>query len=164
MAITGGREAGTGGEASLGRIFSTFLTWMQEKQGLVFVAATANRIHLLPAEIIRKGRFDQVFFIDLPNENERKAIFNVHLKKVGSDPSLFDVVFLAKATKGFVGSEIEAAVQASAVEAFNQGRKLNEDDMSKMLTATVPLSRTMDEQIKAIKSWAHDRAMPASKP
>ncbi|HEX5855462.1 MAG TPA: AAA family ATPase, partial [Thermoanaerobaculia bacterium] len=162
MAITGGREAG-GGDPSLGRIFSTFLTWMQEKKGLVFVAATANRIHLLPAEFIRKGRFDQVFFLDLPNENERKAIFTVHLRKVGADPSLFDVVFLSKATKGFVGSEIEAAVQAAAVEAFNLGRPLNEDDMSRMLTATVPLSRTMDEQIKAIKSWAHDRAMSASK-
>jgi SpoVK/Ycf46/Vps4 family AAA+-type ATPase len=136
---------------------------MQEKKGLVFVAATANRIHLLPAEFIRKGRFDQVFFLDLPNENERKAIFTVHLRKVGADPSAFDVVFLSKATKGFVGSEIEAAVQAAAVEAFNLGRKLNEDDMTKMLTATVPLSRTMDEQIKAIKSWAHDRAMSASK-
>ncbi len=163
MAITGGREAGDG-DSSLGRIFSTFLTWMQEKQGLVFVAATANRIQLLPAEVIRKGRFDQVFFIDLPNENERKAIFNVHVRKVGADPSLFDVVFLAKATKGFVGSEIEAAVQAAAIEAFNQGRKLSEDDLSKMITNTVPLSRTMDEQIKGIKSWAHDRAMPASKP
>jgi SpoVK/Ycf46/Vps4 family AAA+-type ATPase len=162
MAITGGREAGQG-DASLGRIFSTFLTWMQEKQGLVFVAATANRIHLLPAEIIRKGRFDQVFFLDLPNENERKQIFNVHVRKVGGDPSLFDVVFLAKATKGFVGSEIEALVQAAAIEAYNQGRKLSEDDLSKMITDTVPLSRTMDEQIKAIKSWAHDRAMPASK-
>ena len=162
MAITGGREAGNG-DSSLGRIFSTFLTWMQEKQGLVFVAATANRIHLLPAEVIRKGRFDQVFFIDLPNENERKAIFNVHVRKVGADPSLFDVVFLSKATKGFVGSEIEAAVQAAAIEAFNQGRKLSEDDLSKMITNTVPLSRTMDEQIKGIKSWAHDRAMPASK-
>jgi SpoVK/Ycf46/Vps4 family AAA+-type ATPase len=162
MAITGGREAGQA-DASLGRIFSTFLTWMQEKQGLVFVAATANRIHLLPAEVIRKGRFDQVFFVDLPNENERKSIFNVHIRKVGADPSLFDVLFLSKATKGFVGSEIEAAVQASAIEAFNQGRKLTEDDLSKMITYTVPLSRTMDEQIKAIKSWAHDRAMPASK-
>ena len=162
MAITGGREQGSE-DSSLGRIFSTFLTWMQEKQGLVFVAATANRIHLLPAEVIRKGRFDQVFFIDLPNENERKAIFNVHIKKVNADASLFDVVFLAKATKGFVGSEIEAAVQAAAVEAFNQGRKLTEDDLSKMITNTVPLSRTMDEQIKAIKSWAHDRAMPASR-
>ncbi|MGA7990128.1 MAG: AAA family ATPase [Thermoanaerobaculia bacterium] len=162
MAITGGREAGQG-DASLGRIFSTFLTWMQEKQGLVFVAATANRIHLLPAEVIRKGRFDQVFFLDLPNENERKSIFNVHIRKVGADPSLFDVLFLSKATKGFVGSEIEAAVQASAIEAFNQGRKVTEDDLSKMITYTVPLSRTMDEQIKAIKSWAHDRAMPASK-
>ena len=85
------------------------------------------------------------------------------MKKVGADPSLFDVVFLAKATKGFVGSEIEAAVQAAAIEAYNQGRKLTEDDLSKMITDTVPLSRTMDEQIKAIKSWAHDRAMPASK-
>jgi SpoVK/Ycf46/Vps4 family AAA+-type ATPase len=135
MAITGGREAGQG-DASLGRIFSTFLTWMQEKQGLVFVAATANRIHLLPAEVIRKGRFDQVFFLDLPNENERKSIFNVHIRKAGADPSLFDVVFLSKATKGFVGSEIEAAVQASAIEAFNQSRKVTEDDLSKMITNT----------------------------
>ena len=107
MAITGGREAG-GGDPSLGRIFSTFLTWMQEKEALVFVAATANRIHLLPAEFIRKGRFDQVFFVDLPNETERKAIFMVHLKKRNADLAKFDVVFLAKATKGFNGAEIEA--------------------------------------------------------
>ncbi len=99
MAITGGREAGAG-DSSLGRIFSTFLTWMQEKQGLVFVAATANRIQLLPAEVIRKGRFDQVFFIDLPNENERKAIFNVHVRKVGADPSLFDVVVPREGDEG----------------------------------------------------------------
>jgi ATPase family associated with various cellular activities (AAA) len=132
MAISGSSE---GGDASLGRIFSTFLTWMQEKEALVFVAATANRIQLLPAEIIRKGRFDQVFFIDLPNELERKAIFTVHLKKRSADLNRFDVVFLAKATKGFNGAEIEAAVQ----------------------------SAVMDDQLKAIKSWAHDRAMPATK-
>ena len=99
MAITAGREGGAG-DASLGRIFSTFLTWMQEKDALVFVAATANRIHLLPAEIIRKGRFDQVFFVDLPSEVERKAIFTVHLKKRNADMNRFDVVFLSKATKG----------------------------------------------------------------
>ncbi len=162
MAITGGREAG-GGDPALGRIFSTFLTWMQEKEALVFVAATANRIHLLPAEFIRKGRFDQVFFLDLPNETERKAIFTVHLKKAKADLSKFDVVFLAKATKGFNGAEIEAVVQASAIEAFNEKRPLDEDAVSRVITNTVPLSRTMDEQIKAIKSWAHNRALSASR-
>ena len=162
MAITGGREAG-GGDPALGRIFSTFLTWMQEKQALVFVAATANRIHLLPAEFIRKGRFDQVFFLDLPNETERKAIFTVHLKKRNADLAKFDVVFLAKATKGFNGAEIEAVVHASAIDAFNEKRPLNEDDVSRLITNTVPLSRTMDEQIKAIKSWAHNRALSASR-
>ena len=162
MAITGGREGG-GGDPALGRIFSTFLTWMQEKDAMVFVAATANRINLLPAEVIRKGRFDQVFFLDLPNEVERKAIFTVHLKKQRADLNKFDVVFLAKATKGFNGAEIEASVQAASIEAFSLGRTINEDDVSKVITNTVPLGRTMEEQIKAIKSWAHDRALSASK-
>ena len=162
MAITSGRDAGTG-DASLGRIFSTFLTWMQEKNALVFVAATANRIHLLPAEVIRKGRFDQVFFIDLPSETERKAIFSVHLKKRGVNLNKFDIVFLAKATVGFNGAEIESIVQSAAVDAYNEGRVMTEDDLSRVISASVPLSRTMDEQLKAIKSWAHDRAMPASK-
>ncbi len=162
MAITGGREAG-GGDPALGRIFSTFLTWMQEKEALVFVAATANRIHLLPAEFIRKGRFDQVFFIDLPNETERKAIFTVHLRKRRADLSKFDVVFLAKATKGFNGAEIESVVHAAAIDAFNEKRPMSEDDVSRVITNTVPLSRTMDEQIKGIKSWAHNRAVSASR-
>jgi SpoVK/Ycf46/Vps4 family AAA+-type ATPase len=162
MAITGGREAG-GGDPALGRIFSTFLTWMQEKSALVFVAATANRIHLLPAEVIRKGRFDQVFFIDLPSETERKSIFMVHLRKRGVNLNTFDVVFLAKATRGFNGAEIEAAVQSAAVEAYNEGRGMTEDDLNRIISTTVPLSRTMDDQLKAIKSWAHDRAMPASR-
>ncbi len=162
MAITGGREAG-GGDPSLGRIFSTFLTWMQEKTGLVFVAATANRIHLLPAEFIRKGRFDQVFFIDLPNESERKAIFAVHLKKRRADLNKFDIVFLAKATKGFNGAEIESAVQAASIDAYNEGRTINETDLSRIISNTVPLARTMEEQIKAIKSWAHERALTASR-
>lgn len=162
MAITGG-SAGGGGDPALGRIFSTFLTWMQEKDAMVFVAATANRIHLLPAEVIRKGRFDQVFFLDLPNEVERKAIFTVHLKKQRAEMNKFDVVFLAKATKGFNGAEIESSVQAAAIEAYNSGHPINEDDVSRVITNTVPLGRTMEEQIKAIKSWAHDRAISASK-
>jgi AAA+ superfamily predicted ATPase len=162
MAITGGREAG-GGDPALGRIFSTFLTWMQEKDALVFVAATANRIQLLPAEFIRKGRFDQVFFLDLPNEVERKAIFTVYLKKRKADINKFDVVFLSKATKAFNGAEIESVVQSAAIEAFAEKRAMTEEDIGRQITNTVPLSRTMDEQIKAIKSWAHDRALSASK-
>ncbi len=160
MGVGGYRE---GGDASMSRIFSGFLTWMQEKSALVFVAATANRIQLLPAEIIRKGRFDQVFFVDLPNEEERKQIFGIHLKKNRCDPARFDLVFLAKATKGWNGAEIEQAVVSGVVDAYSEKRTLTEDDLHRTISATVPLSVTMEEQIKAIKSWAHDRALNASK-
>ncbi len=160
MGVGGYRE---GGDASMSRIFSGFLTWMQEKSALVFVAATANRIQLLPAEIIRKGRFDQVFFVDLPNEEERKQIFGIHLKKNRCDPARFDLVFLSKATKGWNGAEIEQAVISAVVDAYSESRTLTEDDLHRMISATVPLAVTMEEQIKAIKSWAHDRALNASK-
>ena len=113
----------------MSRIFSGFLTWMQEKSALVFVAATANRIQLLPAEIIRKGRFDQVFFVDLPNEEERKQIFAIHLKKNRCDVARFDLVFLAKATKGWNGAEIEQAVISAAVDAYSEKRPVVEEDL-----------------------------------
>jgi SpoVK/Ycf46/Vps4 family AAA+-type ATPase len=96
---------------------------MQEKSALVFVAATANRIQLLPAEVIRKGRFDQVFFVDLPNEDERKQIFTIHLAKNRCDPAKFDLVFLAKATKGWNGAEIEQIVVSSVVDAYPRGSR-----------------------------------------
>ena len=161
MGVGGYRE---GGDASMSRIFSGFLTWMQEKSALVFVAATANRIQLLPAEVIRKGRFDQVFFVDLPNEEERKQIFGIHLKKNHCDPGKFDLVFLAKATRGWNGAEIEQVVVSSLVDSYSEARELTEDDLHRVLSSTVPLSVTMEEQIKAIKSWAHDRALNASRP
>ena len=159
MGVGGYRE---GGDAAMSRIFSGFLTWMQEKSALVFVAATANRIQLLPAEIIRKGRFDQVFFVDLPTEEERKQIFAIHFRKNRCDPGRFDLVFLAKATKGWNGAEIEQAVISAVVEAYSEARTVTEEDLHRVLSATVPLSITMEEQIKAIKSWAHDRALNAS--
>ena len=137
---------------------------MQEKSALVFVAATANRIQLLPAEVIRKGRFDQVFFVDLPNEQERKQIFTIHLIKNRQDPAKFDLVFLAKATKGWNGAEIEQIVVSSVVDAYSEKRTVTEDDLHKVISSTVPLSVTMEDQIKAIKSWAHDRALNASQP
>jgi SpoVK/Ycf46/Vps4 family AAA+-type ATPase len=159
MGVGGYRE---GQDASMSRIFSGFLTWMQEKAALVFVAATANRIHLLPAEIIRKGRFDQVFFVDLPNEEERKQIFSIHLRKNRCDVGKFDLVFLSKATNGWNGAEIEQAVVSAVVDAYAEKRELSEDDMYRMIAATVPLAVTMEEQIKQIRSWAHERALNAS--
>jgi SpoVK/Ycf46/Vps4 family AAA+-type ATPase len=159
MGVGGYRE---GGDAAMSRIFSGFLTWMQEKSALVFVAATANRIHLLPAEIIRKGRFDQVFFVDLPNEEERKQIFAIHLRKNKCDVARFDLVFLAKATNGWNGAEIEQAVVSGVVDAYAESRSINEDDLYRMIAATVPLAVTMEEQIKQIRSWAHERALNAS--
>jgi SpoVK/Ycf46/Vps4 family AAA+-type ATPase len=160
MGVGGYRE---GQDASMSRIFSGFLTWMQEKTALVFVAATANRIHLLPAEIIRKGRFDQVFFVDLPSEEERKQIFHIHLTKNRCDVSRLDLVFLAKATVGWNGAEIEQAVVSAVVDAYSEKRDVTEDDLYRMISATVPLSVTMEEQIKAIRSWAHERALNASR-
>lgn len=152
------KDGGTGSH-----IFSAFLTWMQEKTADVFVAATANRIDLLPAEVIRKGRFDQIFFIDLPNDHEREAIFRVHLKMRGYDPGVFDLPLLSVATEFWNGAEIEHVVEAAIIEAFHRGEKMTQDDIYTIIRATVPLARTMAEQIKFIKTWASERAVSASK-
>ena len=153
-------EGQTGGNA---HVFSTFLTWMQEKPPMVFVAATANRIQALPAEVIRKGRFDQVFFIDLPNDEERKQIFQIHLQRNGADPAKFDLVFLSAVTKGWNGAEIEQAIISARVDAYHEGRSLTIDDITRNTSRTIPLSKTMEDQIKKIRSWAFTRATPASK-
>ncbi len=149
-------------EGPTSRVLGYFLTWLQEKKADIFVAATANRIDMLPAELLRRGRFDQIFFIDLPTEKERIEIFKIHLQKRGNDPERFDLVQLAKITKGWSGAEIEEAIKSAMYEAFNQKRPLNEDDLYKIFGNTVPLSTTMAEQIKYIRSWAHRRAVRAS--
>ncbi len=156
-----GRYHETGGEGR-SHIFSTFLTWMQERQGDVFIAATANRIHLLPAELLRKGRFDQIFYVDLPSDEERKEIFRIHLRKQQQDPALFDLVGLAAMTKGWTGAEIEQAVINARIEALHEGKPMSMDHLIMAIGQIVPLSKTMEDQIKAIKTWAYDRAMPAS--
>ena len=161
--IEGGISSSTAKDGSTGsHIFSAFLTWMQEKSSDVFVAATANRIDLLPAEIIRKGRFDQVFFIDLPNDSEREHIFKVHLQKRKNDLSKFDLPLLSVATEFWNGAEIESAVEAAMIEAFSRNEEMNQDDLYTIIRNTVPLSRTMAEQIKFIKNWASERAVSAS--
>lgn len=143
-------------------IFSSFLTWMQEKPPGVFVVATANRIQLLPAEVIRKGRFDQLFFLDLPTEEERTGIIQIHLRAAGADPAEFNMKTLAVLTRSWSGAEIEQAIKSAAVHAWEEGRELNERDMFWSASRIVPLSRTMSEQIKALRTWSQDRATPAS--
>ena len=145
-------------------IFSSFLTWMQEKPPSVFIAATANRIQQLPAELMRKGRFDQLFFLDLPSKSERKRIFAIHIALNGGDISKFDVGYLAALTKEWSGAEIEQAVKSARVDAYQQGREFTLEDVSRNTVSMVPLSRTMKEQIQAIKDWSFNRAVPASKP
>ncbi len=144
-------------------IFSAFLTWMQEKPPLVFVAATANRIEILPAELIRKGRFDQVFFVDLPDDEEREELFRIHLESNGADPEKFKMKSLMLETKGWNGAEIEQVVIAARIRAHKENRAFNTRDIADLARMMVPLSRTMKEQIKILKDWAWDRATPASK-
>ena len=143
-------------------IFSSFLTWMQEKPSSVFVAATANRIHRLPAEMLRKGRFDQLFFLDLPDEKERAEIFRVHIKLNGGSPDDFDMAVLTALTQGRSGAEIEQAVKSARIEAFAENRAFNQRDLSRSCGSMVPLSVTMQEQIKELRNWSYNRAMPAS--
>jgi len=144
------------------RIFAMFLTWMQEKMRPVFIGATANDIDRLPPEFIRKGRFDEVFFVDLPNEADRKEIFKVHINKRGKDISEISLDGLAKATEGYSGAEIEQAIIAALYEAFAEGRDLTINDIYRCQERMVPLAVTMKEQIIKTKRWAENRAVRAS--
>ncbi len=150
----------SGGEQ--GRIFAFFLTWMQEKARGLFVAATANRIDLLPAEMIRKGRFDEVFFVDLPLDEERVEIFKIHLSRRGIDPARFDLEPLTKFTVGWTGAEVEQCVVSAITQARLADREITSHDLIGIAAKTVPLSRTMKEQINHIRSWAFERAVRAS--
>jgi SpoVK/Ycf46/Vps4 family AAA+-type ATPase len=158
MGIT---SAATGGEQ--GRIFAFFLTWMQEKTRGLFVAATANRIDLLPAEMIRKGRFDEVFFVDLPLEEERNEIFKVHLARRGVDPLQMNVARLVAFANGWTGAEIEQCVVSAITRAKLEDREVTEQDLVNTASDVVPLSRTMKEQINHIRGWASERALRASR-
>jgi SpoVK/Ycf46/Vps4 family AAA+-type ATPase len=153
-------SAETGGEQ--GRIFAFFLTWMQEKTRGLFVAATANRIDLLPAEMIRKGRFDEVFFVDLPVEEERIEIFKIHLARRGVDPAQFHLEHLTGFTNGWTGAEIEQCVVSAITRARLADRDLADQDLIQTAVRSVPLSRTMKEQITHIRDWAFERAVRAS--
>ncbi len=146
------------------RVFATFLTWLQEKTAPVFVVATANRIKSLPPELLRKGRFDEIFFIDLPQPDERREIFSIHIGRRNRDATTFDLERLASESDGYSGAEIEQAVLEAMFSAFARGREISTEDISKAINRTVPLSRTMYEEIAGLREWAVTRARPATLP
>ncbi len=160
FAGSAGSADSDGGTSS--RIFGTFLTWMQEKKSPVFVMATANRADRLPAEFLRKGRFDEIFFVDLPDFEERRQVFEIHLARRRSDVTRFDLDQLSKVSEGFSGAEIEQAIIAAMYEAFAQDREFTQLDIISAVKSTTPLSRTMVEQVTALRDWAKLRARPAA--
>ncbi|MEZ4254123.1 MAG: AAA family ATPase [Polyangiales bacterium] len=156
---------GTGGDQDSGtsqRVLGSFLTWLNDKQESVFVIATANDISRLPPEFLRKGRFDEIFFVDLPVADVRKQIFGVHLAKRGRPPGAFDLEALATATEGFSGSEIEQAVVAALYTAFSDTGELTTEGLLREIAETRPLSVTMREKVEALRAWARERAVPAN--
>jgi ATP-dependent 26S proteasome regulatory subunit len=152
-----GSDAGTST-----RVFGTLLTWLSEKASPVFVICTANQIAHLPPELLRKGRLDEIFFVDLPSESERVEVLRIHLQKRGRDPAAFDLPALARASEGFSGAEIEEAVISALFDAFSEQGELSTELIQKTLGETVPLSKTMNEEMGRLRSWASGRARPAS--
>jgi SpoVK/Ycf46/Vps4 family AAA+-type ATPase len=124
--------------------------------------ATANRVDRLPGEFLRKGRFDEIFFVDLPNVDEREDIYRIHLEKRRPQTDRFNLNQLAKVSEGFSGAEIEQAIVAAMYEAFAQNREFTQLDIIAAVKSTLPLSKTMTEQVTALRDWARQRARPAA--
>lgn len=143
------------------RILGTFLRWMQDRPPGVFVAATSNDVASLPPEFARKGRFDEVFFVDLPTVEERRRIFEVHIRRRGRDPKRFDLDALASATQGFSGAEIEAAVVGALYRAYAAGTDLTTELVLDEVGATLPVSRSRAEDVERLRAWARTHAVPA---
>ena len=155
-----GSGGSDGGTAS--RVFGTFLTWLSDKTAPVFVIATANDISQLPPELLRKGRLDEIFFVDLPSEPERRAVFAIHLGKRGRGPERFNLEELARHSDGFSGAEIEQAIVSALFDAFSAGTDLDTAMIMTALGETVPLSKTMSEDLNRLRTWAQGRARAAS--
>ncbi|NIP99763.1 MAG: AAA family ATPase [Nitrospinaceae bacterium] len=160
--FAGAQGGGAGDTGVTQRVFGTFLTWMQEKTKPVFVIATANDIESLPPELLRKGRFDEIFFIDLPKEGERRTIFDIHFGLKKRDPKKYDVPRLAGETDKFSGAEIEQAILSAMYKAFAENREFTTEDVLDCVKETVPLAVTAQEKIAHLRQWAEKRARPSS--
>jgi AAA+ superfamily predicted ATPase len=161
-ALAGSSGGGSSDAGTASRVFGTLLTWLSEKTSEVFVICTANDISHLPPELLRKGRLDEIFFVDLPDERERREILQIHLRKRHRDPAQFELDDLVRLSDGFSGAEIEEAIIAALFDALSQQQDLNTDLIGASLRDTVPLSKTMSEQMTVLRSWAAGRARPAS--
>ena len=160
--FAGSKSSGSTDGGTSSRVFGSFISWMQEKKAPVFVVATANDVSQLPPEMLRKGRFDELFFVDLPNQGEREAIWEIQIGKYGRQPGDFDLVQLAKVTEGLTGSEIENAFVEALYAAFDAGKEPTDLDIASVLTEFVPLSKLMAEQITGLKNWSKGRARLAT--
>ncbi|MCF6242139.1 MAG: AAA family ATPase [Bacteroidales bacterium] len=160
--MSGISSSGSTDGGTTARVLGTFLTWMQEKKKPVFVVATANNISQLPPELLRKGRVDEIFFVDLPTEEERKDIIKIHIKKRRSNLDKFDIEELAKASKGFSGAELEEAVKEAMFQAYDNAEDLTTKDIKDAIEKTYPLAKTMSEVIEDMRKWAKSRAVMAS--
>lgn len=157
LSSSGSTDGGT-----TSRVLGTFLSWMQDKSKPVFVVATANDISKLPPELLRKGRIDEIFFVDLPSFNARKAIISIHLKRLKRNPSDFDLDALSKACMGFSGAEIEECIKDALFAAFNDAKEVDDSYIIDSAEKTYPLSKTMSESITSMRKWAKARAVYAS--
>ncbi len=158
--LSGTKSGGDGGTAS--RVFGTVLTWMQEKSSMVFVVATANDISGLPPEFLRKGRFDEIFYVDLPHQEERSEIFKIQLKKYAWEIKDLNLDLIKEKTQDFSGAEIEQVIVEARYRALNQNEEFQLKHVLEAIKETIPLAKTMTEQIEGLRSWAKFRARPAS--
>jgi SpoVK/Ycf46/Vps4 family AAA+-type ATPase len=161
--MSGSKGSSASDSGTTSRVLGSWLTWMQDRKAPVFVVATANDVSNLPPELLRKGRFDEIFFVDLPKFQERKKIFKIHLEKRSRNPYDFKLDTLAELTETFTGAEIEAAIEASLYEAFSdKKRDINNEDIIISIQNLVPISKLMKEEISALRKWANERARNAS--
>lgn len=160
--LAGSSGSGNNDSGVTKRVFGTIITWMQERKKPCFLIATANDVTSLPPEFLRKGRWDEIFAVDLPNEVERKKIFEIHLTKRKRDPKKFNISTLVSVSKEFTGSEIEAAIESAMFKAFDDGREIETADIATACSETVPLAQTAKEKVESIREWAKGRARMAS--
>lgn len=160
--LSGIQSSGSTDSGTTARVFGSFLTWMQENKKPVFVIATANGIDGLPPELLRKGRFDEIFFVDLPSIKDREEIIKIHLKKIKRDPANFDIKKIADNCESFSGSEIEEAIKEALFIAFDENKEITTDHIISAMKKTHVLSETMKEKISSIREWSKNRAVLVS--